>query len=238
MQIFSDIFSSTKYSGEEIAVATRFWALLATSISRHYVFGTHVPALLGILIQLLKSDSLSVRISAGETIALLFEIGNEEDEDFDPEDFAQFGDVTFDYLIDTLTELASDKGKHRGKKEKAKQKVPFKDILASIEYDEPPRESLSILHQKFEFSSWEEHIQLNALRDVLGHGFQIHFERNDLLQEIFNVKLDREAKKLQLSAVEKRLLISPSSVVAKSRTKELKKQRHHTVSETDLLFNE
>jgi hypothetical protein len=46
-------------------------------------------------------------------------------------------------------------------------------------------------------------MQLDAFREALGTGFQTHFEKNDLLMDIFNVSLDKERKKTQLSAVEK-----------------------------------
>lgn len=46
-------------------------------------------------------------------------------------------------------------------------------------------------------------MQLDAFREVLGTGLQTHFENNELLIDIFNVTLDKERKRTQLSAVEK-----------------------------------
>lgn len=37
-------------------------------------------------------------------------------------------------------------------------------------------EVLEFKHQKFEFATWTELIQLNALRDILGQGVAVHFE--------------------------------------------------------------
>jgi len=43
--------------------------------------------------------------------------------------------------------------------------------------------------------------------------------------EIFEVALDRNIKKVHLSAIEKRMLLSPNSPVKKQSTKTLNKQR-------------
>jgi len=66
---------------------------------------------------------------------------------------------------------------------------------------------------------------LNALRECLGEGLQTHFENNDLLLEIFDVVMDKDIKKVKLSAVEKRMFMSPNSPVKKQSTKNLNKQR-------------
>lgn len=41
------------------------------------------------------------------------------------------------------------------------------------------------------------------LREILGQGLQTHFENNELLQEIFQIYLDKEGKKKKLSTIEK-----------------------------------
>jgi len=71
----------------------------------------------------------------------------------------------------------------------------------------------------------------------LGEGLQEHFENNDLLQQIFEISLDKSAKKPQLSAIEKRMYMSPNSPLSKVRTQNMNKQRNYKstvfVSETD-----
>jgi hypothetical protein len=42
-----------------------------------------------------------------------------------------------------------------------------------------------------------------VLREILDEGFSVHFENNDLLQEIFAIELDKELQKQTLSALEK-----------------------------------
>lgn len=64
-------------------------------------------------------------MAAGEALALIYEIGREENEDFE-EDFAVD-------LIETLKQLATDSHKYRAKKDRKQQRATFRDILQFIE---------------------------------------------------------------------------------------------------------
>lgn len=64
-------------------------------------------------------------MAAGEALALIYEIGREESDEFE-EEFA-------DYLIGILKELATDSHKYRAKKERKQQRATFRDILLYIE---------------------------------------------------------------------------------------------------------
>lgn len=75
--------------------------------------------------ELLESAHLEVRMAAGEALALIYEIGREENEDFE-EDFAVD-------LIETLKQLATDSHKYRAKKDRKQQRATFRDILQFIE---------------------------------------------------------------------------------------------------------
>lgn len=77
------------------------------------------------LSELLESPHLDVRMSAGEALALIFELGRMESDDF-AEDFAMD-------LTDTLKQLATDSHKYRAKKDRKQQRATFRDILQFIE---------------------------------------------------------------------------------------------------------
>ena len=80
----------------------------------------------------MKSEDVDLRVAAGETLALLFEIIREvEQEEFTLEGYSGYIDI--DDMLDTLYELVQDKSRQRAKKDKLKQKSPFKDIVNSIE---------------------------------------------------------------------------------------------------------
>lgn len=89
-----------------------------------------------------------------------------------------------------------------------------------MQNNQEPRESFVLKKQRFEFSSWREIFQLDVFRTMLGKGFQDHFEKNDLLHQIFNVRIDETAAHYTMSAAEKRQLLSPSSSIAKTRTQD------------------
>ena len=76
------------------------------------------------LYRLLENGDLSLRLSTGEVIALIYETGRGIDGDFD-------GYV--DGLHDLLKELATDSSKFRAKREKKQQKLIFRDILKTVE---------------------------------------------------------------------------------------------------------
>lgn len=74
--------------------------------------------------KLLEFGSLNLRIAAGETVALVYEL-------------AYNNRVSLQGAINTLysllRELANESGRHKGKREKKQQKSSFRDILKSIE---------------------------------------------------------------------------------------------------------
>jgi len=56
--------------------------------------------------------------------------------------------------------------------------------------------------------------------------------------KIFDITLDKHAKKVKLSAIEKRMLLSPSSPAQKAKTKSLSKQRVDKFTATEILHGE
>jgi len=226
LELLESVFTNSK-NATSIDEALKGWGLLLTTTSRRHIYDTIIPVSMPTIVQLLHHDDVDVRVAAGECIALLFEIARDIEEDsFDATNFGRnTALIDVDDLLDTLYGLAKDKTKSRAKKDKIKQKAPFQEIRNYVESGEEPREILSFKHQKFEFNTWSQIKQLNALRECLGEGLQTHFENNELLLEIFDVALDKNIKKVHLSAIEKRMFMSPNSPVKKQSTKNLNKQR-------------
>lgn len=75
--------------------------------------------------ELLDSNSLEVRMAAGECICLAYELGRCHD--------ADFGEDSFDQLCETLKLLANDSNKFRAKKDRKTQRSSFREILHFIE---------------------------------------------------------------------------------------------------------
>lgn len=77
-----------------------------------------------VICKLLELGGLNLRIAAGETVALMYELGRQSDVFFS-------GPVH--KLYDLLRELANESGRHKGKREKRQQKSSFRDIWKSVE---------------------------------------------------------------------------------------------------------
>jgi len=204
------------------AAALNGWRLMATTVSRQNIYDNNIPNDLPLFKDFLENDNVDVRVAAGECIGLLFEIARELKEDFDLTEFGNYCGLDVDELIDNLSHLTADKTKQRNKKEKQKQKAPFKEISLTVEDGVSPSETLVFKHQKLQFESWAQITQLDAFRDLLAVGLHAHFESNELLLQIFGIySFDKQAKKQQMSALEKRMYLSSSSPMAKERTKNL-----------------
>ena len=76
------------------------------------------------LVKLLERADLNLRIAAGETAALVYELG-------------RAGRIHFQGPVNVLQtylrDYANESGRHKGKKEKRLQKASFRDILKTVE---------------------------------------------------------------------------------------------------------
>ena len=93
---------------------------------------------------LLQTSDLSVRIAAGELLALMYEMGRNVHEDFGYRDR--------NGVCDLIRELATEGNKHIAKKDLRQQRSSFRDILKTIEvcnlYYAPPPQRLNCIESK------------------------------------------------------------------------------------------
>jgi len=222
MELLQDVFNRPNGGAELRSHAIHAWSLLVTTVETKHVYDVVVPDNLQKIAEFLNDANVDVRYAAGEALAMLIEIIRDvEGEEFELSKLN--GYIEVDDVLDTLFALSSEKMK--AKTEKEKQRVPFRDIQTSIENGTVPDSTLSFKNQKFTFSTWLQLRQLEAVRDTLGTGLQLHFEKNELLQQIFEVEVDSKKAKAKLTAIQKRMTKSPNSPLSKARTKELNKQR-------------
>ena len=85
---------------------------------------------------LLETTDLNVRIAAGESLALMYEMARGFNKDF-------IGDSNG--LCDLLRDLATDGNKHKAKKDLRQQRSSFRDILKTVEvsYELPSNKTFS-----------------------------------------------------------------------------------------------
>uniref|UniRef100_A0A8C8VIP7 Interferon related developmental regulator 2 n=1 Tax=Pelusios castaneus TaxID=367368 RepID=A0A8C8VIP7_9SAUR len=162
---------------------------------------------------LLSSDNVNLRIVVGETIALLFELAHELEEEFFYEDT--------DLLCTKLRALATDSNKYRAKTDRRKQRSIFRDVLHFIENGECHEETIKFGLECMYVDSWVRRRMYSAFKEVLGSGIRHHLQNNELLREIFDLGpplvLDAAAiKASKISRFEKHLY---NSAAFKARTK-------------------
>ncbi|XP_036905553.1 interferon-related developmental regulator 2 [Sturnira hondurensis] len=192
--------------------ALQAWALLLTicpSAHISHILDRQLPR----LPQLLSSETVNLRIAAGETIALLFELARDLEEDFLYEDM--------DALCSVLRTLATDSNKYRAKADRRRQRCTFRAVLHSVEGSECEEETVRFGLEVLYVDSWARRRVYTAFKDVLGSGMHHHLQNNELLRDIFGLGpvlvLDATAlKACKLSRFEKHLF---NAAAFKARTK-------------------
>jgi len=228
LTILQDVFTKAEVPNHVLEAALDGWALVITTLDEHTVYDHYTQSNIQTLIGLLQHSDVDVRLVAAECIVLLFEAARKSEQDsFDLQTYGSDFEVDVDGLLDILYGM---KDKSKAKKDKAKQRLPFKDIRDYIENGDIPKQTLTFKHQKYDFDTWSSLIQIGAFRDILGEGLDTHFVNNELLHQIFDVTVNLDAKKIALSAVNKRMFMSPSSPMSKANTKNMNRNRNNKQS--------
>lgn len=141
-----------------------------------------------------------MRLSAGEALAVIFELGREYDEDYEQE-------WALD-LVEILKDLATDSNKFRAKKDRKQQRASFRDILRYIEEDHIPESHIRFGKETLYLEGWCSRTQYNACCRLLGPGINIHLSENQLLREIFRlgnrvIEPDEVGRKKKTSKLER-----------------------------------
>jgi len=196
MQHLESIFAGSYLKGDDSvpsvspdvanlhAAALSAWTLLCTLLPagniRTFFNGRKGFPTLERLSELLLSPHLEVRLTAGEALAVIFELGREEEECFG-EDFALV-------LVEKLRQLATDSHKYRAKKDRKQQRATFRDILAYIEDDEISDVKVKFGRELLELDTWVRRKRYDTFCNILGPGMNAHLSENDLLREIFQIE--------------------------------------------------
>lgn len=156
---------------------------------------------------LLETSDLSVRIAAGEILALMYEMGRDINEDF-------VGDNNG--LCDLLRDLATDGNKHKAKKDLRQQRSSFRDILRTVEDGVSPDEVVKFGTESVALHSWVRRRQYSAMKEILGTGVTIHLQENDLLRDIFDLGPQVKSSEVHKCSRYERQLYN--NAVSKART--------------------
>uniref|UniRef100_A0A0B8RYJ1 Interferon-related developmental regulator 1 n=1 Tax=Philothamnus irregularis TaxID=1899461 RepID=A0A0B8RYJ1_9SAUR len=209
--------SSTHNTGLYIS-ALLAWTLLLTICSMNEV-KKKLEVHLHKFPSLLSCDDVNMRIAAGKTLAVLFELARESDEDFFYEDM--------ELLTQKLKALATDGNKHRAKVDKRKQRSVFRDVLRAIEEHDFPTETVKFGPERMYIDCWVKKQTYDTFKEILGSGMQNHLQSNELLRNIFELgpplMLDEATlKTMKITRFERHLY---NSAAFKARTKARSKCR-------------
>ncbi|XP_061252829.1 interferon-related developmental regulator 2 isoform X1 [Bos indicus] len=195
-----------------LCAALQAWALLLTICPSTHI-GPILDRQLPRLPQLLSSESVNLRMAAGETIALLFELARDLEEDFVYEDT--------EALCSELRTLATDSNKYRAKADRRRQRSTFRAVLHFVEGGECEEETIRFGLEVLYVDSWARRRVYAAFKDALGSGMHHHLQNNELLRDIFGLGpvlvLDAAAlKACKISRFEKHLY---NAAAFRARTK-------------------
>ncbi|XP_063216854.1 interferon-related developmental regulator 1 [Bacillus rossius redtenbacheri] len=168
------------------ASALSAWSLLLTLVAPGDIYvlmsghaNTVFSPQLSQLSELLDSAHLEVRLAAGETLALVYELGRAHHQDFSQD--------STPLLAEKLRQLATDSHKYRAKKDRKQQRSSFRDILHYVEDGDPPDIQVRFGQEMLALDSWCRKKQYDAFCQVLGSGMNLHLTENDLVREVFEL---------------------------------------------------
>ncbi|CAJ1973466.1 unnamed protein product [Sphenostylis stenocarpa] len=233
---------SVKPSASLIANVVSAWSFLLSTMSNLKLNSKNWQNSISYLSSLLDKEDRSVRIAAGEALALFFEIGvvdkfsaqsdsasDTTQEGCQPLESYIFLQGLKGKVLNQCKNLSMEAGgKGSAKKDLNSQRNLFRDILDFFEYGYSPDISMKIGGDSLQTSSWSEMIQLNFIKHFLGGGFVKHMQENEFLHDVFGFSPKKKYlnnNEHRMSGGEKRMFKSPNSVMNKARTQLLNKQR-------------
>lgn len=220
---------ATKPSPQVITSMVSAWSFLLTTMDGWTLDPKSWQGSISYFSTLLEKDDRSVRMAAGEALALIFEIGNLEkfstqEGNNNSRDVIHIQGLKAKILNQVRSLSVEAGGKGLTKKDLNNQRNTFRDILEFLEDGYSPETSLKIGGDTLTTTTWCQLIQLNFLKRFLRGGFIKHMQDNEFLHDVF----DFTPKKKLISGgdrVEKRMYKSPNSALNKARTQYMNKQR-------------
>ncbi|XP_074380002.1 uncharacterized protein LOC141721141 isoform X2 [Apium graveolens] len=225
-----------------IISAVSAWSFLLTTTDGWTLNSKAWQESISYLSSLLDKDDRLIRIAAGEALALIFEIGNLEkfyvattgSNDSSNHNGINARELTHIQglrarILNQVRSLSVEAGgKGSAKKDLNSQRSTFRNILDYLEDGYSPETSMKIGGESLNTTTWSQLIQLNFLKHFLAGGFVKQMQDNEVLHDIFGFSPKRKlfsATEKRISGTDKRMYKSPNSVLNKSRTRFLNKQR-------------
>ena len=190
MQRDRNIDRNTNFDVE--ITAMKCWTLLFSILPSHILVDVGLPVL-STLTKILKCSNVDSRITAGESIALIYnKIRTETDHEFHTEDHVD--------LIYEIELLATDGKKSRNKQDRKIQRLSFREILKQVQIGERDFQVKEIRfhNETMEIDDWMKKCQYEFLCDILEDGITHHLQRNIHVRYIFNMGRPIEINESQI----------------------------------------
>lgn len=190
MNCLENIFKSSYLKGDRTppthnpdicalhASALTAWGLLL-SIAPPGVVSDLIDSHLSKVSELLLSKDIELRIVAGETLALIYELAREEDEDFE--------DRGMEQLCEQLKQMSTESHKYTSKKDRRQQRSSFRQIHDAIQQGASLNTCIKFGKESMVIDSWARKWQYESLCHTLGSGMNVHLQENELLRDIFQL---------------------------------------------------
>lgn len=153
---------------------------------------------------MLHSTDVDLRITAGESLALVLEFAYDYDSQYEPNDLNGlivavwsldfFASAWYFFLVHFFTlhsfqvrQLATDSNKSRSKKDRKEQRSSFRDVLRGVEEGEPPSQKVKFGREVLRLDTWFAVLQYQWFCKILGPGINLHLASNHMLREIFEL---------------------------------------------------
>ncbi|KAF3965251.1 hypothetical protein ACB098_02G152700 [Castanea mollissima] len=211
--------SKSKLSPAVITTAISSWSFILSNAKGWCLNSKNWQEAVSHFSTLLEKDDRSVRIAAGEALAILFEIGCPKIKK-DYADAIQQLEWKILYQVEDLSREAGGRGSN--KEDLGSQRNLFRDLLKFLRDGSCPETSMKIGGDLLNTDTWSELIQLNFLKHFLGERFSKHMQENELLRSLFKVTL----MKKHMSSGEKKLQKSQFASSHKKMTRALNRERN------------
>ena len=152
------------------------WSLLFGLLNFETASYFQIDDVIRSLCHIIERGDLSLRITAGETVSLLYEL---------VDDIGDHGPAIEAYEL--LRNLSNESGHQKGKREKRVQKSYFREIVKFIEDGCLPDKEIGFGAESLVLSSWNYIVKYKALKETLGSGMNEHLQSNPLLRDVFGL---------------------------------------------------
>jgi len=173
--------------------------LLLTRLDKSFIVDEYLSSLEYIVIFLSSDYEINLRLAAGEALALIvsivYDVETENEEEYTINYFNGYFDVPD--VVDLLQTTNEIQNRKISKKDREKQRDTFKEVLNSLQTGKSPIEQITVLGNKFTFSSWTDIKRLQTIRNILGSGFLIHIQNNQLISDQLDIKLSHNTNSLK-----------------------------------------